>query len=111
MLRMPAIVVGDHRNCGVADFCLPRELRFSEIRHSDNVEPELAVSVRFGERRELRAFHADIRAATMRLHADVLRGIREVRREVRAGWLIEADVRHDATAENVATRSRVRSKN
>ena len=99
VLRVPAIVVGDHGEAGVADFGLAGELRFGQIGHADHVEAQLPVGVRLGQRRKLRAFHADVGAAAMRLHAGAVAGVGQMRGKLRAGGLVEADVRDDAAAE------------
>ena len=66
--RMPAIVICNHRHRGVTKLRLTRELCFCEIRHADHVEAQLPVGMRFGQRRKLRAFHANVSAATMHFH-------------------------------------------
>ena len=44
VLRMPAIVVGDHGDRGVANFRFARELGFGQIGHADYVEAQLAIA-------------------------------------------------------------------
>src|SRR5665213_1621545 len=70
VFRVPAIVIRDHGDGGIAQLSLPSELRFGNIRHADDLETELPVHVGLGERRKLGALHAHVRASAMRLHAD-----------------------------------------
>lgn len=62
---VPAIVVrgaGEHR---VAHLGLTGQLGFGERRHADDAGTPGAVELRFGDGRELRALHGDVRPATM----------------------------------------------
>jgi len=79
VLRMPAIVIGDHRNGGVANLRFARELRFRRVGHAHHVKTKLAMHVGLGQRGKLRAFHADIRSAAMDLHAAMYAGVRQYR--------------------------------
>ena len=99
VLRVPAIVIGDHGEGSVAKFGFAGELGFGEIGHADHVETELAVGVRFGEGRKLRAFHAHVCAPAMSFHAGAFARVREMGREMRAGGFVETDMRDDAAAE------------
>ena len=99
VLRMPAIVIGDHGHGGVAKLRFARQLRFGDVGHADDFEAQLAVHVRFGQRRKLRPFDADVSPAAMRLHAGRVAGRAQHARELRAGGLVEAHVGHDAAAE------------
>ena len=60
---VPAVVVGDHRQGGVADLGLAGELGLLQVGHADHVGAPASVEVRLGAGRELRAFHADVGAA------------------------------------------------
>src|SRR5208282_6255532 len=53
VLRVPAIVIRNHGERGVAQLGFAREFGFRKIRHADHVEPKLAICVRFSQRREL----------------------------------------------------------
>ena len=68
MIGMPAIVIGDHGNGGVADLRFAREFGLGHIGHANDFKTQLAMHMRFGQRGKLRPFHADIRAAAMDSH-------------------------------------------
>src|SRR6202008_5095901 len=65
MLGMPAIVVSDHGDGGVADLGFASELGFGDVGHSDDVELHGSMEVRLGEGGELGTFHADVSALTV----------------------------------------------
>src|SRR5690348_8378311 len=96
---MPAIVIRDHGERGVANFGFARELRLREIGHADDVETKLAIRVRFGERGKLRALHANVRSAAMNFHADARAGISKLSGQISAGRFVEANMSDDAIAE------------
>src|SRR5882762_3392213 len=60
VLRVPAIVICNHGDGGVADLRFARELRFGGVGHPYHVELHGSVEMRFGKRRKLRAFHVDV---------------------------------------------------
>ncbi len=64
MVRVPAIIVGHHRNDGVRQFRLAGELGFGHRRHADDAGAPGAVEIALGERGELRSLHADIGATS-----------------------------------------------
>src|SRR5579863_2949633 len=74
MMRMPAIIVGDHGDGDVAELRLAREFRFLQIGHADDIHAEATVNIRFCLGRELRAFHAEIGAAMLRDNTHLLTG-------------------------------------
>src|SRR5712692_4876513 len=96
---MPAIVVGDHGHGGVADLCFTGEASLGEVRHADDVEAELAVDVRLGERRELGPLDADIGSPAVDDHAGRCASVAETRGELSASGLVEGDVRHETRSE------------
>ena len=63
MMRMPAIVVGDHGDGDVAELGFARELCLLQVGHADDVHAEAAVDVGLGLGRELGTFHAEVGAA------------------------------------------------
>jgi len=69
MVGMPAIEVGHHRDRGVAELGLARELRLRQVGHADHGIAEPLVGHALGVARELRAFHADVGAAAHELDA------------------------------------------
>src|SRR4051812_5447097 len=73
-MRMPAIVISDHRDRGVTQLGFARELRFLQIGHTDYVYTPTAVQVRFRFCRKLRAFNADVRAAELAVNSRAVAG-------------------------------------
>ena len=69
VLRMPAIVIGDHGHRRVAKLGFARQLGFGDVGHADDLEAQLPMHVRLGQRGKLRPFDAHVGAAAMRLHA------------------------------------------
>jgi hypothetical protein len=67
---VPAIEVGRNRDERIAELGFARELRLRHRAHADHGAAPLAVQVRFGARRELRAFRHDVGAAVLRLDVD-----------------------------------------
>ena len=92
---VPAVVVGDHRDGGIAKLCFAREFGFGHIGHADDVAaPAFAVHFGFRQCGKLRSFHRQIGAAAM--HVDACgfgRGFASVR-QARAGWMCNRDMRH-----------------
>ena len=78
---VPAVVVGGERQRREAELGLARELRLLQVRHADHVRAPAPVELRLGARRELRPFHADVRAA--RVHRGAARA-RAASRRARA---------------------------
>ena len=99
VLRMPAVVVGDHGHGRVAELGLARQLGLGHVGHADHVKAQLPVHVRFGQRRKLRPFHAHVGAAAMHRHAGRVAGIAQHAAQLPAGRLVESHVRHHAAAE------------
>ena len=99
---MPAIVVGHERERRVADLRFTRELGLLQVRHPDDVEAGRPVRIRLGHRRKLRPFHAHVGAAFV----DGRSGLGPPRvqdaAERTAERMREADVRHEAVAEECA---------
>ena len=60
---VPAIVVGDAGDGGVADFRLARQLGFRQHRHAEDVRPPGFIEARLGPGGKGGAFHRDKRAA------------------------------------------------
>ena len=65
VVRMPAVIIGDHGRRHVADLGFPRQLGFLQIRHADHVHPPAPIYVRFGLGREGRPLHAQVGSAAM----------------------------------------------
>ena len=96
---MPAIVIGDHGDGGVAEFGFAGELGFGDVGHADDGKFHGAMIVGFGERGELRAFHADVGSLFVDRNFLGAAGFAENGGELRAGGLVEGDVGDDAIAE------------
>ena len=47
VIGMPAIVVGDHGNSGIANFSFSRELCFGYVGHANDFEAQLPMDVGF----------------------------------------------------------------
>jgi hypothetical protein len=66
VIRVPAVVIGDHGDGGVAKLRLAGELGLGHVGHPDHVAaPDLAVELRFREARELRPLHGEVGATVM----------------------------------------------
>jgi len=61
MRRVPAIEISDHGDRRVGNLRLAGELGFGHRGHADDIAAIGLIGERFGERRKLRAFDADIR--------------------------------------------------
>ncbi len=99
VFRMPAIVIGDHGDSGVAKFGFAGELGFGDVSHANDIEAQLAVNVSFGERGKLRALHANVGAAAVNFHGFGFARSCQHFGDFGARWLVEADVRDDSIAE------------
>src|ERR1700676_1279367 len=99
VLGVPAVVIGDHGDGGVAEFRFARELGFRDVGHADDLEAHRAVEVGFGESRELRTFHADVRSFTVDGHGAVYAGVRQNGGKFAASGMREGDVGYQTVAE------------
>ena len=102
MVGVPAVVVGHQGERDVAHFRFAGELGLLQVRHPDDVHAPRSVEPRLGQRRKLRAFHADIRAASMDVCADRLHGVGGDASELRTNRMGERHVRREAAAEKRA---------
>ena len=96
VVGMPAVVIGDHRDGGVAKFCFACEFGFGHVGHTDHIAPPLAVEVAFGHRRKLRALHREVGTATVNGRACRTRCGLGCVHEAGAGRVRDADMRHKA---------------
>ena len=99
VIRVPAIVIGDHGDDAVAEFSFAGELGLCDIGHADHVEIHGAVHGGFGERGKLRTFHADVRTLAMDFNAAMNAGVGEDARDLRTGGLVKGDVGDKASTE------------
>src|SRR6267143_118476 len=99
MVRMPAVVISDHRDCHVTNLGLAREFGFLQIGHANHVRAPTAIYVRLGLGRKLWTFHADIRSTTLGCHSYVLAGAFYHSDHLAADWIAETDMGYDPVAE------------
>ncbi len=99
VMRMPAIVVCDHRDGDVTNLRFAGEFRFLQIGHADYVGSPTAIDVRLSLGGKLRTFHANVRAAEFRGDAGGGTGSSNHRCHFVADGIAESDVGDDAIAE------------
>src|SRR6266571_2226323 len=99
MVRMPAVVIGDHGNGHIAQLGLARELRFLQIGHADHIHAPRAIEIRFRLRRKLWPLHANISPATLPHDAGLLASRGDDRRQLRTYRIGEGNVRYYAITE------------
>ncbi len=68
---MPAVVIGDHGDGGVANLRLARQLGLLQVGHADHVHAPAAVEIALGLGGELRTFHANVGSAQLADYAGV----------------------------------------
>ena len=64
-MRMPAVIVGDHRDGDVTDLRFARELGFLQVGHADHVHAPTAIDVRLSPGGKLRTFHAQVSSSAL----------------------------------------------
>src|SRR5262249_52398419 len=96
MMRMPAIVIGDHRNGGIAKLGFACQLSFLQIGHADHIHTQAAIDIRFRFGRKLRAFHAQISPARFADNACPLAGRCHNISNLSANWIGKAYVGDNA---------------
>ena len=100
VMRMPAVVIGDHGDGDVADLRFAREFGFLQVGHADHVHAPTAIDIRLGFGGKLRAFHANISAAALAVRRPAfLQAAANACGQLCADRIAESDVRHDAIAE------------
>src|SRR5262249_32938697 len=99
VMRMPAVVIGDHRDCDIVEFGFAREFRFLQVGHVDHIHSESAINVRFGSRRELRAFHAEIGVFALVYYTDLFASGFDDSRELSADGIGEGNMSDDPVSE------------
>src|SRR5438128_11344017 len=95
---MPAVVVGHHGGGRVTNFSFARQLRFLKIGHANHVHAPTAVDVRFGFRRKLWPFHAEIGSAAFAHDTGFLAGSFQNAGEFRTDGICKRNVGDDAVA-------------
>ena len=99
VIGVPAIVVCDHGQHGIADFRFARQLGFLEAGHPDDVHAPRPVKVRFRLGGKRRAFHAQVRPTLVKRHVEAGTRFREHVHNRGTNGRIEPDVRHQPTPE------------
>jgi len=99
VLWMPAIIVGDETDRRIADLGFAGEFRFLKVGHSNEVHSPAPIDIGFRPRRELRSFHADVRAASFDSNVGVLSRPLDDAGEQAANRIRETDMRDEAIAE------------
>src|SRR5271169_498333 len=98
-MRMPAIVVRNHRHRDVAKLRFARQLRFLQVGHADHIHAESAVNVRLSPRRKLRTFHAHVSSAALAGYSDSRACFLDHSRQFATYWIGKSNVCHDSAAE------------
>ena len=99
VVGVPAIVIGDHGECGVAEFGFAGAASFAVVGHADDVPAHGAMEMGLGAGGEGRAFHVDVGAAVVDGGAGASGGVDEDVAEPVADRVGEGDVGDDAVAE------------
>src|SRR5437870_9945322 len=99
MMRMPAVIVSDHRDRDVTNFRFARQLRLLQIGHPYHVHAPRTVQIRFCFGGKLRAFHAEISSAALADDFGLLTCLANNFRKLRANGIGEGDMRDNAVAE------------
>src|SRR5581483_245727 len=100
---MPAVVVRDQAQRGVAELGFTGESRFLHRGHADDVDTPRAIEIRFGAGRELRAFDTQIDAAVVDSRARRPTRLDQVTAEIGADRIGERDMADDPVAEEGRT--------
>src|SRR5579863_5290171 len=98
-MRMPAVIVGHHRDTDVTNLGLARQLRFLQIGHANHVHAQAAIYIRLRLRGKLRAFHAEIGSAAFPDHARLDASRLDHSGKFRTNGIGESNVRDNAAAE------------
>src|SRR5260370_23267568 len=98
MLRVPAVVIGDHGDRRVANLGFARELRFRHVGHADHFEAKLPMHFRLGQRGELWPFDAYIRSAAMHLDCFMNASVRQFARQLSADMMRNPHLINDASS-------------
>src|SRR5208337_978631 len=99
VVRMPAIVIGDHGYGYVADLGLAGEFGLLQVGHADDIHTPATVEVRLRAGGEGGTFHAQVGAAVFGDDSGGGAGLLQELGELRADGIGEADVGHQAFAE------------
>ena len=96
---MPAVVIGDQRECGVTHLGFTRELGLLQVCHADDAHAPAAVNLRLCFSRKRRPFHTQISTAPMRLNISNFARLLEHVAQFLANRMGKSYVRHDSFAE------------
>src|SRR5579859_4514162 len=98
-MRMPAVVIRNHRDRHIAELGLASQLGFLQVGHADHVHAQAAVNVGLGLGGKLRAFHAKVGSTLFADYANLLAGGFHDAREFSADGICKSDVGCDSVAE------------
>src|SRR5215469_10405399 len=99
VMRMPAVIIGDHCDRDIANLGLAGEFGFLQVGHTDDVHSKAAVDVGLGLGGKLWAFHAEVRSAALADDADLHAGVFDHACEFCADGVGETDVRDNSVSE------------
>ena len=99
VVRMPAVEVGHHRDGGIVQLRLARELRLRHVGHADHAAAPGAIEFALRLGGELRAFHHEICAAARNRQAEGAGGALQRVTKTGTDGVRHRYMRHDAFAE------------
>ena len=99
MVRVPAVVVGDHCDGCVCHFGFSSEFSFGHVCHADYVAVPASVEFGFGSAGELRAFHREVCASDSVVDTQLTGCFDNSRLSCGADGICHADVRYESGAE------------
>src|SRR5713226_8573316 len=99
MLRVPAVVIGDHGDRRVAYLRFARQFRLCYVGHTDHLEAKLPVCLGLRQCGKLRSFDADVRAAAMDHDRFMNARIRQNVRQLSTGRMRKRYVSDDSLSE------------
>src|ERR1700675_777508 len=98
MMRVPTVIIGNHRDRHVTDFRFPGELGFLQVRHANHVHIPTTVDVRLRLGRKLWTFHIEIGSAPLSRHAYFLASVLDHARKLRTNRISKSDMCNDSIA-------------
>ena len=99
VMRMPAIVIGNHGHGDVTNFSFAGQFGFLQVGHANHVHAPTAVNIGFGLGRKLRPFHAQISSTALASNRRCLAGSFDHLSELRTDRIGKSNVSHDAFTE------------
>ncbi len=99
VLRVPAVIIGDHGDSCVANLRFTRQPRFRHVGHADHFEAKLPMHFRLGQRGKLWPFDADIRSAAMHFDGFMNASVRQYARQLAAGRMRKRHMSNNSFSE------------